>query len=98
MKKLTAYKKTTIILAVMTALLFGCSKPIDEQMDRQVQGVVINLGTPGLLDDPSMKTAMCGSVRIMLSALVSSGSKIQEKTNKDFNKYAVLCGVEQYKN
>lgn len=97
MKKLTAYKKT-ITFAVITALLAGCSKPIDEQMDKQVQGIIINLGTPNLFDEPAMKTAMCGSVRMMLSALVSGGSKIQEKTNKDFNKYAVVCGLEQYKN
>jgi hypothetical protein len=86
-------------LSILIIILFaGCSKPIDEQVDKQVQGFIINLGTPGLFNDPAMKSAMCGSVRIMLSGLVSSGSKIQEKTNKDFNEYAVLCGLEKYKN
>ena len=88
-----------LIFSIFCIILFvGCSKPIDEKMDGSVRALIIQLKTPGILDDAATKNMMCASVRMMMSALVSSKFKIQEKTNSEFNEYASLCNVEKYEN
>lgn len=89
-------RKVFFLASCFFLFISGCSKPIDQDLDAKIRGMLVMGEEEGIFDYETSRTMFCGGVRIAVGGLTSERARITDATKSKLNSYADKCGIKRY--